>query len=244
MLPEGRLTDPARLLDAWEAGSVVSGVARDAVLLHACGAVADLDEALDLGLGELSALAVHLHVSSFGDVVEGLLRCGTCEEVLEVPVRLSALPAPAGDGVATVRTSTCPALRVRVPTTRDLLAVAEQPDPAAALLARCVTTVAGAAVDVAALPPQARVEVDAAAEQLAGPASVVVRATCPGCGTEARAPLDVPAVLWERVRVAAPRVLEEVAELAAAFAWSEAEVLGLSPARRRAYLSLTRAGSP
>lgn len=242
MLREGRLPDPARLLDAWEAGSSVSGVARDAVLLHACGAVAGLDEALELGLGALSARAAALHVEAFGDVVEGVLRCGSCGEVLEVPVRLSTLPAPAADGTATVRTAG-PALQVRVPTTRDLLAVADEPDPAAALLARCVTTAAGEPVDVATLPPEVRARVDAAAEELAGPASVVVRVTCPGCGAEARAPLDVPAVLWARVRLAAPALLEEVAELAAAFAWSEADVLALSPARRRAYLSLTRAGT-
>jgi hypothetical protein len=39
-----------------------------------------------------------------------------------------------------------------------------------------------------------------------------------------------------------PSVLAEIAELAAAFAWSEAEILALSPPRRRAYLELLRAG--
>jgi hypothetical protein len=120
------------------------------------------------------------------------------------------------------------------------VAVAAAADPAAALLARCVTAAGGSPVDVAALPEDVRVEVDAAAEQLAGPGSVVVRVDCPECGAQARAPLDVPALLWERVRLAAPALLEQVAELAAAFGWSEAEVLALGPARRSAYLALTR----
>lgn len=236
------LHEPALLLDAWEAGSAVTGVARDAVLLHACGAVGDLDEALDLGVGELAARAVDVHVAAFGDVVEGVLHCGSCDAVLEAPVLLSDLPAATADGTATVATSG-PALQVRVPTTRDLLAAADAPDPGAHLLACCVTSVTGTPVHVAGLPPDVRAAVDAAAEGVAGPASVVVRATCPGCGAEARAPLDVPALLWERVQLAAPALLAEVAELAAAFAWSEAEVLSLSSARRHAYLSLIRAGS-
>lgn len=240
MLP--LLADPRRLLDAWEAGCNASGVARDAVLLHACGAVEDLDGALDLPLGELAARAVDAHLESFGQVVEGVLRCGSCDEVLEVPVDLTSLPDAAGDGTATVQTAGA-ALRVRVPSTRDLLSVVDEADAAAALLERCVTTVSGGSVEVAALPPDLRAQVDDAAERLAGPAAVVVCARCPACGTEARAPLDVPAALWDRVRLAAPVLLAEVAELAAAFAWSEAEVLSLSPARRRAYLSLTRPGT-
>ena len=69
-----------------------------------------------------------------------------------------------------------------------------------------------------------------------------VRASCPECGADVGAPLDVGALLWDRVARAAGEALHEVAELAAAFGWSEADVLGLTPLRRRAYLELVRGG--
>jgi hypothetical protein len=100
----------------------------------------------------------------------------------------------------------------------------------------------GEPVNPAGLAEDVCRQVDAAAEELAGAAGLVIRTTCPACGTDVSAPLDVAGLLWEQVAAAAPAVLAEIAELAAAFGWSEADVLGLTPARRRVYLDLVRGG--
>ena len=117
---------------------------------------------------------------------------------------------------------------MRCPTSRDLLAAAASADPTAALLARCVTDAGGTAVDPASLAGPRRAAVDAAAERLAGAAAVVLRAGCPACGGEVRVDVDVAALLWQRICVEVPVVLAEVAELSAAFGWSEADVLAIS----------------
>ena len=60
---------------------------------------------------------------------------------------------------------------------------------------------------------------------------------------ETSAPLDLTDFLWRRVASEAPQLMAEVAELAAAFGWTEAEVVGLGAARRRVYLELARGGA-
>ena len=54
--------------------------------------------------------------------------------------------------------------------------------------------------------------------------------------------LDVGAHVWTEVDAAARRMMGEVAAIAAAFGWTEAAILAMSDARRRAYLELARGG--
>lgn len=233
--------DGAQALSAWEAAAPLPPAARGAALLERAGLVDDLDAALDLPVGEGAALAVRLYADAFGDVFDGLVTCAACTAVLDVTVPLRELPAAGGDA-ATVVAAAGRDLRVRAPTTRDLLAARDRADPARALLVACVTDAAGAPADPDELGEEALGLVDAAAEELAGAAAIVVRAPCPECGADVAAPLDVGALLWDRVARAAGEALHEVAELAAAFGWSEADVFALTPLRRSAYLELVRGG--
>jgi hypothetical protein len=236
------LGDTALLLTAWEAAGAVPASAVGAVLLHHAGMVDDLDTCLDLPLVTVSALVARVYSESFGDTVEGVLTCGSCEEPLEVTLPLDAFSEmPDSPDRATV---TFPpagrAIVVRCPTTRDLLAVAAAADPAGALLDRCVTGADGDAFDPDTLDPESREAADAAAEDLAGAAAAVVRSTCPRCGDEVSADVDVTALLWQRVTDEVPAVLAEVVELASAYGWSEADIMAMSAPRRGAYLGLAR----
>jgi hypothetical protein len=65
---------------------------------------------------------------------------------------------------------------------------------------------------------------------------------CAACGTRWRETLDVAAAVWAEIAAASWRLMAEIADLAAAFGWSEQAILALSPARRRAYLALARGG--
>lgn len=233
--------DGAQLLSAWEAAAALPPAARGAALLERAGYVADLDAALDLPVGEGAALAARLHCDAFGEVVDGLVTCRACATVLDVSVALRALPAAQSEAT-TVLAPGGRELRVRAPTTRDLLAACERADPARALVSACVSDAAGAPADPDELGEETLGMVDAAAEELAGAAATMVRATCPECGADVAAPLDVGALLWDRVARAAGEALREVAELAAAFGWSETEILALPAVRRGAYLELARGG--
>ncbi len=218
------LRDPAQLLSAWEAAAGLPRAARGVGVVQAAGLVEDMDAALDLPISDAAALAIRVQVEAFGATVDGVLDCAACGQELDVEVPLAELGSGGG---ASTRVGD---LAVRAPTTRDLLEARDGEE----LLERCVGVGAGS------LDGEVRAAVEAAAEELAGPAGVVVRAECPECGATVSAPLDPGALLWERVAAAVPAALAEVAELASAFGWSETEVLGLSPRRRRAYLELVR----
>jgi hypothetical protein len=239
------LRDASRLLTAWEEGGAVPSSAVGAVLLRSAGLVDDLDSCLDLPLGTTSALVARVYAESFGDTVDGVLTCGVCDERLEVTLSLDVFRiTPEGpDRTTVVPREAGGAVVVRCPTTRDLLAVAAEPDPAVGLLARCVTSVDGAAVDPGSLDTGTMAAVDAAAEDLAGSAAVLLRSACPHCGSEVSADVDVPGLLWQRVAEAVPVVLAEVAELAASFGWSEADILAMTATRRNAYLGIARSWS-
>jgi hypothetical protein len=231
----------AQLLSAWEAAAALPPAARGAALLERAGYVDDLEAALDLPLGESAALAARLYAEAFGEVVDGLLTCSACATVLDVSVPLPALPDVQRDATAVIAPGGRE-LRVRAPTTRDLLVARERVDPARALVSACVSDAAGVPADPDELDEATLALVDDAAEELAGAAATMVRATCPECRADVAAPLDVGGLLWDRVARAAGEALREVAELAAAFGWSEMEVLALPPLRRGAYLELARSG--
>lgn len=59
---------------------------------------------------------------------------------------------------------------------------------------------------------------------------------CETCEQPATLTFDVSGWVWAKIALAAPRLIDEVARLARAFGWSEADILALSPARRAHYL--------
>jgi hypothetical protein len=231
----------AQLLSAWEAAATLPPAARAAALLERAGLVDGRDAALDLPVGVCAALASRLYADTFGEVLDGLVTCPACTTVLDVTVPLRGLPDAPGEPTTVVAPGGRE-LRVRAPTTRDLVVAGGRADPARALMAACVSDAAGAPADPDELGGEALDLVDAVAEELAGAAGVVVRATCPECAADVAAPLDVGALLWDRVARAAAEALRDVADLATAFGWSEADVLALTPVRRGAYLELVRGG--
>ena len=232
------LDDPQLLLAVWDEAAAVPACAVGAVLLRRSGVVDDLQEALDLPLSVVAALLLRLWTATFGPTAECLVGCPGCGEDLEVALPLDALAAlPEQAPRAVVGES---GLVVRCPATRDLLAITAAASPADALLGRSLTDAAGRPVDPAELEPGVRADVEAAAERLGGPAASFVTAACPRCGTPVRVDVDPVELLWQRLRAEVPAVLADVADLAAGFGWSEADVLGLSPARRTAYLDLLR----
>ncbi|HEV8568088.1 MAG TPA: hypothetical protein VGQ92_13565 [Actinoplanes sp.] len=232
----GTLADPAALLAAWESAAAAPAPARGAVLALAVGLAPDLDTALDLPLGEVAAHAARMYAQAFGPAITGVVACPDCGELLEATVGVADVLTPTASDAA-LTTSHGP-VAVRAPTTRDLLAVRHEPDPAGALATRCVRAVDGGPDTTVAAADA--VAVEDAVEELSGAAATVLVLACPGCSATVRASLDLPALLFERVRAAAPRLLEEVATLAAAYGWSERGILALSPARRSAYLELAR----
>jgi hypothetical protein len=238
------LREARTLLAAWEAAAPLPYPARAAELVTHCGG--SVESVLDLPLGACAALAVTAYIHAFGPQADCSCACAACGEEMDVLVDLRELAdTTAGAGSTAEQTVAvgegAHSLIVRTLTTRDLLDAARSSDPGLSLRQCCLRDDSGRRLSTAelrALGADDLAAVDAAADRLAGMASVLLRMRCPGCGADTTASVDVGRLLWERVAATAPQLLAEVAALARAFGWSEDAVLALGTTRRRAYLQL------
>ncbi|MEL7046258.1 MAG: phage baseplate protein, partial [Pseudomonadota bacterium] len=60
--------------------------------------------------------------------------------------------------------------------------------------------------------------------------------TCPSCAEQWQSPFDIVAYLWSELEAWGQRLLGDIHALASAYGWTEAEVLAVTPWRRRQYL--------
>ena len=236
--PSGR--DEA-LLAMWERGLAhPAGVRADALLQ---------DETPPRSLGERTARLLTLHASLFGRPLELLSHCPSCDSVAQFTSDCTALiaqlPAPP-DGSPHRLDVDDVAIAFRLPIGADLAAASvEESDDGFArhVLDRCVLSCTrdGENVDVSTLPDDVLDAVSRRIEVLDPGATVSFALTCPDCAAHWNAPLDVGRLVWQKVQVAAERLLLDIDALARTYGWTEQEVLRLSPARRAAYLQIVTA---
>lgn len=185
----------------------------------------------DLPIADRDRALFASRIATFGAAAECYVECPECAEPLEFELDIGGLVAAPGEHRGVVHHEVCE-LAFRLPTTSDLQAISGSPDPRSALVARCVdsapeplTSELCDAVDasMAALDPQVDIE---------------LKLDCASCAHTWIARFDIGAFYQREVEVEARRLLREIHALARAYGWSEAEILELSPARRRSYLEL------
>lgn len=225
------------LLALWQLGVGVDRRRRDELLLG--------DEQ---ALGARATHALGLRAAWFGPGLDLLADCPQCAATVEFTLDANHLanelhrdasPADAEDGWHAAF-DLSGVTRLRAPRWRDLAEASAQAqasgdDFALVLLARCSDT------DVAALAPDLRDALAARVAALDPGALVTLALVCPDCGHRWDAPLDAADLLWRELRRRAEALLSDVAALADAWGWREADVLALHPVRRAAYLQLAGA---
>jgi hypothetical protein len=223
----------ADLLTLWEEGRWLHPLDQGVIALEAAFPG---ERAVDWPLGRRNRALADFRCAVFGPTLRGWTACRSCSQQLEFSVDGRALadgPTPADDWVAVGEHS------YRLPTSRDLAAVAGEADGARAtrqLLARCLATDAA--------PAWSEREVDFVGERLAEAdpmAEILLQFDCPNCGAAYDEMLDLPSFLWAELEGRARGLLTEVDHLARAYGWSESQILALSPARRQVYLELAGA---
>ena len=235
----------AELLGAWEQGRAQTAVERSLALLAAACPGATPEALGQLSIGQRDARLLTLREWTFGPQLIGVARCGQCGEYLELAFstgEIRALPEVEPAGTLALEAGGYQ-VHFRLPNSFDLLAIAATNDAAAArqaLFERCLLAARRTEDDgqAAELPT---VVVDAVAEQMARAdpqADVQLALSCPACGHAWRATFDIAAFFWSEIGAWAGRILREVHSLAAAYGWSEAEILALSPWRRQVYLEM------
>lgn len=237
--------DPAGLLQAWEEAS--SRPLPDRAL-RLVAAVADAPDdstgPAHWSVRRRDAALFDLRHRLFGAAAEGVVACPSCGDTLEMRFDLATLrpETTAGDAEGHVHVRDL-SIAWRLPTTADLVAVADEPDEARArtlLLTRCVTAVTrgDARLPVASLDAEACEQVALALSRAHADLAPTFVLDCPACGARGEVPFAIDAFVWREVDAWARRTLWEVHTLARAYGWTEPAVLALSASRRRLYLEL------
>lgn len=232
-----------QLLNIWEEGARASSTQR-ALLLLSASHNESVETLLNLSVGARDARLIGLYEQLFGGQVQALATCGRCREQLELAFPLSSIRADF-DVAAGSHDLICDdySLTFRSANSADLLLAEREPTVDAAeraLIARCVLAAHRASEQVAPadLPQRVVDSLSLRMGELDAQAEVVFDAPCAACGSSQHLWFDIVTHLWSALERAARTVLRDVHELATAYGWSEPQILRLSPARRRAYLSM------
>jgi len=243
------------LLEAWEGGLSRSPTRRALTLLAASSPGTPLSELAGLPTGTRDLGLLRLRSELFGDRVEAVCSCPACGEQLDACFDARELLQDEPAAPAPTRQLTLHGERVivRAPSSLDLLAVAGEPDIAAArraLLRRCLAgagpgdgpeTAAPLPAEFAGdLPDDLAEELVTQIAALDPRASIELDLTCAACGHAWPAVFDIASFLWAEINAWARRTLRDVHAIASAYGWHEADILAMSPLRRQCYLELAR----
>ncbi len=196
-----------------------------------------------LPVTDADALLLHLRQREFGDTIraESACRRGDCRTRLDVTLRVGdylahcAPTVPRGVASASEDGWFCldnAPITFRIPTLGDQIAVAGQPEPAGALMARCVRPA----------PPESRLRkrVEAALESLAPGLDSILEAVCPECGATVQIAFEPRAFTLQELRGQAAFLYDDAHLLASRYHWREADILALPRARRCQYAERIR----
>jgi hypothetical protein len=178
----------------------------------------------------------------FGSQIVGLATCPACGADLESAVRVEDFLVAAGESGEPAwheievggRT-----IAFRLPTLEDLAAIGDAVPPDAAarqLLRACLAEPRDVALDqLLDVAGEAVLERMAALDPLA---DAMLQLSCEDCGSRFDQAFDIASFLWREIETWAARTLADVHTIARNYGWSENDILGMSPARRQAYLDL------
>jgi hypothetical protein len=252
-----------------ESASSLSTAERTSALLARCltrlGDLSLADQeplavARALTVGDREALLLHLRRLTEGERLQCVLQCPDpgCGEKMDLELRVSDLllppyAEPRGEYETTVGDNGGQRrVRFRLPTGADQEAIAPlaaaDPDGAAALLLRrCVLEVDPAAQE--GLPAEVQAELPAVLSELDPQAELLLDMQCPACGQPFTALLDAASYFYREIANRSAHLYRQVHLLAFYYHWSEAEIMGMTTAKRQRYLDLLvealgEAGSP
>lgn len=231
------------LLRAWETGAVRPPTERALAVLAAAGVGPPPDELEAMPISHRDALLLAVREATFGRRYRALANCPACGDCLEVEFDGSAIGRePRSPAVSTLSVGGY-TLEVRPIHTGDLTAAArcrDVPTARRVLAARAVVAALreGVPVEPNALPDDVIPEIADHLERTDPDSDTLLDVTCATCGLRWESTLDIAAYVWKEMEAEALRLLRDVHRLARACGWREADILSLSPLRRRAYLEL------
>jgi hypothetical protein len=236
----GALSESA-ILSAWEQGTAADAVDRPLVLLQHASRALLPDVAGGWTVGRRDAGLIDLCELTFGPVATGTAPCTRCGLPVEISFPLAAIRTDHGDAGLRLELVLDDGRRVsfRLPTSADLRNASQcrtAEDGARMLAAGCLLE--GRSADDAPLADSVIDALGSAMAELDPQSDVSLEARCPACEAELTVNFDVADYVWRRVAMAGRELIFDVHQLAAAYGWSEAEILAIPAGRRHRYLEL------
>lgn len=233
------------LLEVWERVIAEPLAVKAFALLAVMHPEAPLETLGAWSVGQRDRALLLLREGLFGTQLSSVATCPACAGLLELEFSTREIMSDAHPIPASFEVKACGhRALVRVPSVRDLAQLATERQPS--LLERCLLEVKlsarakkKAALQFGQVLPEELVNAIAAAMSDTDPQAMVELALeCPTCAHRWLAVFDIATYLWRELDAWARRTLQDVHRLASAYGWHEADVLALSPTRRRAYLEL------
>lgn len=195
-------------------------------------------DALPIGARDQALLRLRERI--FGPHLVCRADCPDCGDPLEFDTTTATLRIGAATPGEHVVERGDVRVALRPPGSGDVAAAAADPDAHRSLLRRCVIAVwrGGEACSIEQVDPEMWDALGAALTELDPGADLRFALACPSCRREWSAPFDIVAILRDELTAFATRTLRDVDTLARAYGWREADILALSPLRRRLYLDL------
>jgi predicted RNA-binding Zn-ribbon protein involved in translation (DUF1610 family) len=226
------LFSPQDRLRLWDAVAGMHPV--DAAVRALAVTRPDLEDPAGLALGERDLALLGLRADLLGDEATARTACPACGEqtTLELSIEQLVRSDPVPDSWTLEHGGRN--LRLRALTSRDAAAAARSSSSEEARSALLRAAVVEGDPD----QPGAAAAVATSLAEHDSNAEITLACVCPACGESWTELLDVASFVSVEIVHSAGRLLAEVAELAAAFGWSEESIVALPDARRHAYLAL------
>jgi hypothetical protein len=235
------------LLQAWEQGQGLSQPGRALLLLAVSDPSLDRAELGLLPVGQRDQGLLALRTRLFGSEMISVVSCPHCGERLEAELNAKAL-LQAESSTSHLQHSIqvdgfC--LQFRSPNGSDLEACAsfeELENAEQLLMRRCIQEVTrdGAPIEIDEVPSGLLEQAASIMAEADPMADIQIELQCLACSRDWHSPFDITAFLWQELQDWAMRLLRDIHQLASAYAWSERDILAMSPWRRRFYLEMVR----
>jgi hypothetical protein len=233
-----RALSSSDLLDLWEGGSRLHPLDRGLLALSAANPEASYESLADWPLGRRNTALVELHCSAFGPSLQAWISCPRCREKLEFQMdgREFIAREPTGPN----HPIDVEGHSFRLPASRDLAHASRETDPrlAAIRLLESCRVEANESFEWSDQDLEEVGEMMALADPMA---EIRLSFRCPQCDNVWDETLDIASFVWAEIEARAKRLLWEVHTLAAAYGWTESEILSLSAPRRARYLEMVSA---
>jgi hypothetical protein len=231
------------LVTAWETGSTARRLEQPLAALSAWMPQRSRDHFSRLPMGDRDKLLLELHIATFGPLLKAIAHCPSCSETVEFTLDAGLLARPEPGDPRTERFEVQGyVIDFRLPDTLDLIkasAAADAEQARSVLVECCVLDANGPDGPLTDGLPDSVIGAFAAELARLQPASdIEVGLTCPGCSSTWVAHLDLGSFVWEEIASEARRLVYEVDRLARSYGWREADILAMTPARRRTYLAM------